>query len=69
MKDRNRRFRDDDHRDRQAEIKLHETHTVDVCLSSRGNERDGGSLGGHNRQRHRVPRHFFPGKQVLVGGR
>ena len=56
------------HRDRQAEVELHEAHAVDVSLAGGGDERDRAGLGRHDREAHRVPRHCLAGKQIVAGG-
>ena len=54
--ERDRGDREDHHRDRQAEVELDEAHPVGVCLTGRGEERDGARLRRHDRQRDDPPR-------------
>jgi len=60
--------RDGDHGQRQAQIHLDEAHAIDVALACGGDEGDGAGLGGHDGERHGVPRHGFVGEQILVRG-
>jgi hypothetical protein len=68
MKDRDDRRRDHDHRQREAEVKLHETHAIGIRLPGGGDEGDGAGLRRHDGKGHGVPRHGFSSEQVAVDG-
>ena len=58
--------RDENHRNREPEVELHEAHTVDVTLASGGDECDGAGLRRHDGQRHGVPRHLVVGEHEAL---
>ena len=66
IKNRHHHGRDHDHGDGQSEVSLHEAHAIHVRLAGGGDKRDGAGLGGHDGERHGVPRHGFAGEQVAV---
>ena len=64
--ERHHREREDDHRDRQAEVELHEPHAVRVPLPRRAHQRDRAQLRGHHREPGGPPRQAPLGQQVAV---
>ena len=68
VKVRNDDRRDDDHRQREAEIKLDEAHPVHVGLAGGADKRDGAGLGGHDGKPHRPPGHALVGQQIAADG-
>ena len=64
---RHERDAQDDHRDRQPVIELHEPQTVVVALPRRADQRDGAQLRRHHRQADRPPRHRSIGEEVRLG--
>ena len=66
VEERDQRHRQDDHRQRQAEVELHEAHAVVVALTGRADHRDGAELRGHHRDARRPPGNAALGEQVAV---
>ena len=62
--DRDGSDREDHHPDRQAEVELHEAHSIHIGLAGGGEEGDGAGLGGHDRQQHGIPAHAAVGQKV-----
>ena len=56
IEERHRGDREDDHRERQAEVELHEPEAVAVALPRRADKRDRAELRGHHRQAYGPPR-------------
>jgi hypothetical protein len=56
--------RQNDHRDGQAEVELHESQPVGVALAGRAGHRDGTELRRHHRQANGPPRQAPAGEQV-----
>jgi hypothetical protein len=56
VEERHHREREDHHRDRQAEIELHESHAVGISLPRRPHQRDSAQLRGHHREARGPPR-------------
>ena len=66
VEERHQRDRQDDHRERQAEVELHEPHAVVVALSGRADHRDGAQLRRHHRDAGGPPRDAALGEEVAV---
>ena len=71
IEERHQRDRQDDHRDRQPEVELHEAHAVSVSLPCRTHERDRAELRRHHRETNGPPRQAAIGEEIPfdpVGG-
>ncbi len=66
VKNRDRGGGQDDHRERESEIELHEPHAVDVGLAGGRNESHCARLGRHDGQSHGIPGHGPSGEHVLI---
>src|SRR5690606_2423465 len=65
MVNRNENQTNDDHRNRQSKIKLHETHSVVKGLSGRGKKGNRTRLRRHHRQSDREPSRIVSFEEIL----
>ena len=64
VQERHERDAEDDHRERQPEVELHEPHAVGRALARRADHRDGGELRRHDGQSDRPPWQAAIGEEV-----
>ena len=68
VEERHQRQREDDHRQGQSEVELHEADAVVVALPRRPDQRDGAHLGGHHRQADGPPRERPRRQEIAFDG-
>ena len=64
VEERHERHAEDDHRDRQPEVELHEAHAVGVALPGRPDQRDRAQLRRHHREADGPPRQAAVREQI-----
>ena len=66
MQERHQRHAEDDHRDRQPEVELHEAHAVGRALPRGADHGDGRELRRHDGQADRPPGEVAAGEEVAL---